>query len=31
VVAAYTRGSYQERIINGEVHHVFDSAKPRPA
>ena len=31
VVAAYTRGSYQERIINGEVHHVFDSVKPRPA
>ncbi|HUJ52901.1 MAG TPA: GNAT family N-acetyltransferase [Steroidobacteraceae bacterium] len=31
VVAAYTRGSYQERIINGEVHHVFDSEKPRPA
>jgi len=31
VVAAYTRGSYQERIINGEVHQVFDSAKPRPA
>jgi predicted acetyltransferase len=31
VVAAYTRGSYQERIVNGEVHHVFDSAKPRPA
>jgi [ribosomal protein S5]-alanine N-acetyltransferase len=31
VVAAYTRGSYQERIVNGEVHQVFDSAKPRPA
>ena len=31
VVAAYTRGSYQERIINDEVHQVFDSAKPRPA
>jgi predicted acetyltransferase len=31
VVAAYTRGSYQERISNGEVHQVFDSAKPRPA
>jgi predicted acetyltransferase len=31
VVAAYTSGSYQERIINGEVHQVFDSAKPRPA
>jgi predicted acetyltransferase len=31
VVTAYTRGTYQERIINGEVHQVFDSAKPRPA
>jgi predicted acetyltransferase len=31
VVAGYTRGTYQERIINGEVHQVFDSAKPRPA
>ena len=31
VVASYTRGTYQERIINGEVHQVFDSAKPRPA
>jgi len=31
VVAGYTRGSYQERIVNGEVHQVFDSAKPRPA
>lgn len=31
VVASYTRGSYQERIVNGEVHQVFDSAKPRPA
>jgi predicted acetyltransferase len=31
VVARYTQGRYQERIINGEVHHVFDSAKPRPA
>jgi predicted acetyltransferase len=31
VVTAYTRGSYQERIVNGEVHQVFDSAKPRPA
>jgi predicted acetyltransferase len=31
VVAVYTRGSYQERIVNGEVHQVFDSAKPRPA
>jgi predicted acetyltransferase len=25
VVAGYTRGSYQERVINGEVHQVFDS------
>jgi predicted acetyltransferase len=31
VVASYTHGSYQERIVNGEVHQVFDSAKPRPA
>jgi predicted acetyltransferase len=31
VVAGYTRGSYQERIVNGEVHQVFDSARPRPA
>jgi predicted acetyltransferase len=31
VVASYTRGTYQERIVNGEVHQVFDSAKPRPA
>jgi predicted acetyltransferase len=31
VVATYTRGTYQERIVNGEVHQVFDSAKPRPA
>jgi predicted acetyltransferase len=31
VVAHYTQGRYQERIINGEVHQVFDSAKPRPA
>ncbi len=30
VVAAYTRGSYQERIVNGEVHQLFDSARPRP-
>ena len=27
VVASYTRGSYQERIVNGEVHQLFDSAK----
>jgi predicted acetyltransferase len=25
VVASYTRGSYQERIVNGEVRHVFES------
>lgn len=31
VVATYTKGTYQERIINGEVHQVFDSAKPRLA
>jgi len=31
VVSGYTKGTYQERIINGEVHQVFDSAKPRPA
>jgi len=30
VVASYTRGTYQERIINGEVHQVFDSGKPPP-
>jgi predicted acetyltransferase len=31
VVNSYTRGSYQERIVNGEVRQVFDSATPRPA
>jgi len=31
VVASYTRGSYQERIVNGEVHQVFDSGRARPA
>jgi len=31
VVASYTRGTYQERIVNGEVRQVFDSARPRPA
>ena len=31
VVASYTRGSYQERIVNGEVRQVFDSVRPRPA
>ena len=25
VVASYTRGSYQERVINGEVRQSFDS------
>jgi predicted acetyltransferase len=30
VVASYTRGSYQERIVNGEVRQVFDSGKSRP-
>ena len=27
VVAGYTRGSYQERIVNGEVRQVFDSGR----
>ena len=31
VVARHTQGRYQERIVNGEVHQLFDSAKPRPA
>jgi predicted acetyltransferase len=31
VVARYTQGRFQERIINGEVHQLFDSAKPHPA
>ena len=31
VVGGYTRGAYQERIVNGEVRQVFDSAKARPA
>ena len=31
VVSSYTRGSYQERIVNGEVRQVFDSQKARPA
>ena len=30
VLASYTRGSYQERIVNGEVHQVFDSSRPPP-
>jgi len=32
VVGTYTRGNYQERIVNGEVHQVFESGAPaRPA
>jgi predicted acetyltransferase len=31
VVSSYTRGSYQERIVNGEVHQTFDSGRSRPA
>ncbi len=30
VVASYTRGRYQERIVNGEVRQVFDSELSRP-
>jgi predicted acetyltransferase len=30
VVSGYTRGAYQERVVNGEVHQVFDSASPHP-
>jgi [ribosomal protein S5]-alanine N-acetyltransferase len=29
VVATYTRGSYQERIVNGEVRQVFESGRKR--
>jgi predicted acetyltransferase len=29
VVAKYTRGSYQERIVNGEVRQVFESGQKR--
>jgi predicted acetyltransferase len=29
VVATYTRGSYQERIVNGEVRQVFESGRRR--
>jgi predicted acetyltransferase len=29
VVAAYTQGRYQERVMNGEVHQVFVSGTPR--
>ena len=31
VVGSYTRGTYQEHIVNGEVHQVFDSANARRA
>jgi predicted acetyltransferase len=31
VVASYTRGSYQERIVNGEVRQVFVSGGKRPS
>lgn len=27
VVSGYTRGHYQERVINGEVHQVFESGR----
>jgi predicted acetyltransferase len=30
VVSGYTRGSYQERVINGEVRQTFDSRVERP-
>jgi predicted acetyltransferase len=30
VVGGYTEGRYSEKIVNGEVHQVFDSARPRP-
>jgi predicted acetyltransferase len=30
VVATYTRGSYQERIVDGEVRQVFESGRKRP-
>jgi predicted acetyltransferase len=30
VVASYTRGTYQERIVNGEVRQVFDSGRSPP-
>ena len=29
VVASYTRGSYQERVVNGEVRQIFDSRVER--
>jgi predicted acetyltransferase len=28
VVSGYTRGHYQERVINGEVHQTFESGRP---
>jgi predicted acetyltransferase len=31
VVSSYTRGSYQERVVNDEVHQVFDSGRSPPA
>ena len=30
VVAAHTRGDYQEKIVNGEVRHLFQSGGVRP-
>ena len=30
IVANYTRGAYQERVVNGEVHQSFRSGVPRP-
>jgi len=30
VVAGYTHGRYQERVVNGEVRQVFDSRGERP-
>jgi predicted acetyltransferase len=30
VVGTYTKGTYSERIMNGEVHQVFVSGAPRP-
>lgn len=31
VVSSYTLGAYQERVVNGEVHQMFDSARSSPA
>jgi hypothetical protein len=28
VVALYTQGNYQERIVNGEVRQIFQSGAP---